>query len=144
MFKRDCNMTTSTGSCLCGAIAFTASDLTPVEACHCATCKQWCGGPFVYVPAREVEFTEGEPATFVTSDWGERGFCAACGSNLYWKLTADIPMERAWDICFGTLHTPPDAPMAREIFTDSAPALPAFIGDHTRMTGAQFRASKGL
>ena len=134
----------STGSCLCGSVTFAATDLTPVEACHCSTCKGWCGGPFVYAPARDLAFTQGVPETYRHAEWGERGFCGSCGANLYWKLTADIPMERPWDVCFGTLDTPPEGEMVREIFTDSSPALPGFHGDHTRMTGAQFRASKGL
>ena len=137
-------MTSSPASCICGDIQFTATDLTPPEACHCATCKGWCGGPFVYFPAREVEFTKGQPATFQSSDWGERGFCATCGSNLYWRLTADMEMERPWDVCLGTLTSPPGGDIAREIFTDSTPRMPTFCGDHEKLTGAEFRASKGL
>ena len=135
-------MTTSSGSCICGAIEFTATDLTLVEACHCSTCKRWCGGPFVYVPAREVEFTKGTPATFQSSDWGERGFCATCGSNLYWRLTGDYPMERKWDVCLGVLESPPSGAVVREIFTDSVPAMPTFCGDHEKLTGAEFAAQR--
>ena len=73
---------TSTGHCLCGAVRFTASDLTAAEACNCTICGRWSGGPLVYVPAREVTFEDdGALLRFASSDWGERLCCKTCGSS---------------------------------------------------------------
>ena len=104
-------------------------------------CGRWAGGPLVYVPAREVAF-EDESALlrFQSSDWGERLSCRSCGSAIAWHFTGNaLPdgsaMERPWDVTIGTLDTPPEAPLAQEIFTAERPKAYAFAGDHARHRG---------
>ena len=71
------------GSCLCGAVHFTAAHCdNHVGACHCNMCRKWGGGPFLEVACgNEVSF-EGEDniSVYQSSDWAERGFCKNCGS----------------------------------------------------------------
>ncbi len=38
------------GQCLCGAVSFVAKMVSQsVGACHCNTCRNWIGGPFMGV-----------------------------------------------------------------------------------------------
>jgi hypothetical protein len=70
-----------TGTCLCGAVTFTADIKPKISACHCGMCRKWTGGVFLTVQARDVRFTgEDAIATYTSSDWAERGFCSRCGS----------------------------------------------------------------
>jgi hypothetical protein len=77
-----------TGSCLCGAVAYTVSGpLRPVVACHCSQCRKTSGH---YVAATQCAAAdiriEGETLTwFASSPAAERGFCSRCGSNLFWR-----------------------------------------------------------
>ncbi|MBX9454666.1 MAG: GFA family protein [Rhizobium sp.] len=75
------------GSCLCGGISYRISgDLRPVVACHCNQCRK-ASGHYVAATqalARDIEI-EGDPRWYRSSDFAERGFCATCGSNLFWR-----------------------------------------------------------
>ena len=75
------------GSCLCGAIHFdVASDLGAVTACHCGQCRKTTGHYSAAVPApwEKVEVS-GEVKWFESSSQARRGFCANCGSYLFWE-----------------------------------------------------------
>lgn len=38
------------GHCLCRSVQITAEAVSgKVGACHCDTCRKWCGGPFMAV-----------------------------------------------------------------------------------------------
>ena len=86
---------THTGSCLCGAVAFTvAGDLPPPEACHCTKCRKQSGHYFAStdVPKSALQVTGGEHVSwFMSSDTVRRGFCSTCGSSLFWE-----PLHRDW------------------------------------------------
>ncbi len=79
-------MTSHTGSCLCGNIAWTFSG-TPDAAyhCHCAMCRKAHGaafGTYYFVPADRFSWT-GSNDTLVayeSSPGVERAFCSKCGS----------------------------------------------------------------
>ena len=44
------DVTEGKGSCLCGAVRFTAKNMSKeVGACHCSMCRKWGGGPFMEV-----------------------------------------------------------------------------------------------
>ena len=77
------------GSCLCGAVAFTATGpLRDVFACHCTQCRRWSGHYWsaTSVPLDRFRLTEDRGlAWFRASDIAERGFCRLCGSSLFWK-----------------------------------------------------------
>ena len=75
-----------TGGCLCGAITYkTFGPLRPVISCHCAQCRKTSGH---YVAATSVDRAKielsGSISWYQSSDTARRGFCATCGSNLFW------------------------------------------------------------
>jgi hypothetical protein len=62
--------------------------LDNAHLCHCRMCQKAVGGLFaalVAAPNDALAFTRGSPATFRSSDRVERGFCAACGTPLFFR-----------------------------------------------------------
>jgi hypothetical protein len=80
---------TWTGGCQCGAIRYRVDGaLTNASICHCRMCQKATGnlfGAYAATPLSAFTWTRGAPAVFKASDAAERGFCAACGTNLYFK-----------------------------------------------------------
>ena len=79
-----------TGSCLCGAVRFTATGpLRGVVYCHCSQCRKQTGHYYAATNVVDAGLSiEGaENITWYSaSDFARRGFCATCGSALFWKL----------------------------------------------------------
>lgn len=78
-----------TGSCLCGAVRFaTHGALRGVVYCHCKQCRKQSGHYFAAtnVPDDRLEIEGAENLSwYAASDVARRGFCATCGSALFWK-----------------------------------------------------------
>ena len=74
------------GSCLCGQIRFTTpGPLRPVIACHCTQCRKTTGHFVAATPALRTSFTiTGAPRWYASSSQACCGFCAKCGSQLFW------------------------------------------------------------
>lgn len=137
-------MASKTGQCLCGAVRFALSDAPRrYSACHCGTCRRWSGGIELGFEVRPggVRF-EGADAivTFTSSDWAERAFCGACGTHLYWKLTAPGPMQGLMSVSAGALDDMSGMDFAAEVYIDAKPASHAFAGERRRMTEAEVMA----
>lgn len=132
---------TRTGSCLCGAVRFEiATPPETVGACHCTMCRKWSGGIFLglEVGADAVTFNgTAEPRTYASSDWAERGFCATCGSSLFYRITAPGPHQGQYAFGLGTLDDADGIPLTSEIFIEEKPDGYSFAGDTTKMTGAE-------
>ena len=81
------------GGCLCGAVRFEAELASrKLSVCWCTQCMRQNSGPLVSTRrVRGHRFTAGTPATFRASDTATRGFCAACGSTLYWQADGAQP-----------------------------------------------------
>jgi hypothetical protein len=77
------------GGCQCGNIRFVAHSLLDnPHVCHCRMCQKAVGNFFaalVGVPLKDFAWTRGTPATFKSSALVERGFCADCGTPLFFK-----------------------------------------------------------
>jgi hypothetical protein len=77
-----------TGGCLCGAVRYEATVApTDVSYCHCRMCQRHFGNPvgvYVSFPDNGLRFTKGKPKLYRSSDFGQRGFCADCGTPLSW------------------------------------------------------------
>lgn len=75
------------GGCQCGAVRFRTTDLIDnAHICHCRMCQKAVGNFFaalVSTPKSELEWTRGTPARFRSSADVERGFCAVCGTPLF-------------------------------------------------------------
>lgn len=80
---------THKGSCLCGKVRFrTHGKLRGVVYCHCTQCRKQSGHHFASTNVPDDQFAvEGEDnvSWFQSSDDARRGFCATCGSALFWK-----------------------------------------------------------
>ncbi|VTO14453.1 GFA family protein [Brevundimonas vancanneytii] len=124
------------GRCLCGAVRFSATPKGGMHACHCEWCRRTSGGVSLSVDCGDTVEVEGPLTTYDSSDWAERQFCSACGSNLFWRLKAGgmaMVSVQAFD-------DPSAFAFDSEIYIDAKPANYAFAGDHTRMTGAEVEA----
>ncbi|AJD41474.1 GFA family protein [Rhizobium sp. SEMIA 4085] len=78
-----------TGGCACGAVTFMSkSKPAPVVACHCSQCRRQTG---LYYASCDVSLDcltiEGKSSIrwYRSSETAERGFCANCGSALFWQ-----------------------------------------------------------
>lgn len=77
------------GKCLCGAVTFTATaNEAHFGACHCTMCRRWGSGPFLEIECGTNVAFKGEEhiKIYDSSEWGERGFCGECGSNLFYRI----------------------------------------------------------
>lgn len=76
------------GSCLCGAVRFAVrAALKAPDACHCSQCRKQSGHYWASTNvARDAIAIEGEDrlSWYHASDKVRRGFCASCGSFLFW------------------------------------------------------------
>lgn len=111
------------GSCLCGAVRFTAKLPSRwVAHCHCSRCRRAHGAAFVtWVGLDEGDLTidDGQGALrWHRSDLGgSGGFCGACGSPMFFR-------GARWP---GEIH------VARALFTDPLdrePQLHAYYDTH--------------
>ena len=81
-------MTTRSGACLCGAVAFEAAGpLREVIACHCTRCRRTSGHYWAAtsVPLGRFRLLRDDGlAWFRSSASARRGFCRRCGASLFW------------------------------------------------------------
>ena len=110
-----------TGGCLCGAVRYEAEAfLRSAYYCHCKDCQKSSGQPAeitVPVKAGSLRFTNEEPKYYLSSEWGQRGFCPHCGSRIVWR-----PREPAdeWqtNLDVGSLDNPENVRPRMHIFVD--------------------------
>ena len=103
------------GSCLCGDITFeiTGALRGKASACHCGQCRKqsghhWASGNV----AQDGIAIHGPVAWFEASDIARRGFCARCGSFLFWKAHAEDQIS----FSLGALDGPSGVRLERHIF----------------------------
>ncbi|CAD7033855.1 GFA family protein [Pseudorhizobium halotolerans] len=82
-------MVKKSGRCLCGTVSFvTSGPLEDLTACHCSQCRRQTG---LYYTATRLKVANlriaGEDGVrwYRASAQARRGFCATCGSALFWK-----------------------------------------------------------
>ena len=120
------------GSCLCGAVGFEiAGSLPAPTACHCTQCRRHSGHfeAGTDVPRSAVTVRGGESITWFRTDNVRRGFCATCGSSLFFD-----PDEKDWiGIAMGAFDTPTETKLRMHVFHenkgdyyDLADGLPTF------------------
>jgi hypothetical protein len=104
------------GSCLCGAVTFEVSGELPApDACHCRNCRKQSGHFFAStdVPKSSLRVEgEGRVGWYQSSEKVRRGFCATCGSTLFWD-----PVFRDWiGVAMGAFDTPTQTTLGVHIF----------------------------
>ena len=125
---------TITGGCHCGAIRYEAEGAPEHHAlCHCTDCRGWSGAPVMgWIAFREDHLSvTGEPATYRSSEHGERQFCGRCGTGLFYRNASALP--GLVDVQSGTLDDPSAFPPGAQImvkerlpWTSGMTDLPAF------------------
>ena len=80
---------TRSGGCLCGAVRFIVrGPVRGVVYCHCTQCRRQTGHHYAAtnVADADIEIDGAERLTwYKASGFARRGFCATCGSALFWK-----------------------------------------------------------
>ena len=115
--------TLHTGGCQCGAVRYRAEGaLGFPHVCHCRMCQKAAGNyfmPFAGAMIENFSITRGEPAWFQSSATVRRGFCAACGTPLFYDGSSDHI-----SITLGSLDDPPS--IKPELQTNLAHKMPWF------------------
>lgn len=109
------------GKCMCGAVVFEGlADKPDVSACHCGQCRAWSGHYWasVNVPFDTMKIKAGEAhvSWFRSSDYARRGFCAKCGSALFWHADKLDDHKRRIAIAAGAVASPTGLKLERHIF----------------------------
>lgn len=104
------------GGCLCTAVRFAVSGpLRSIIACHCEQCRKTSGHFAAMTSTRiaDIAITSSQSLRwFRSSATAERGFCAICGSNLFWRPIGSDTMS----IAAGSLDTPTGLAIEKHIF----------------------------
>ena len=77
------------GSCMCGSVQYEITgDCREIIACHCVECRK-SSGHFTAATATRpdnlVLLSNAGLKWYRASSMAQRGFCAECGSTLFWK-----------------------------------------------------------
>jgi hypothetical protein len=104
------------GGCLCKEVRYTVSGpLRSIIACHCEQCRRTSGHFAAMTSARIADIAIASSQSlrwFRSSENAERGFCATCGSNLFWRPSGSDMMS----ITAGSLDTPTGLAIEKHIF----------------------------
>lgn len=92
-----------TGGCQCGAVRYRVTGgLGRANLCHCRMCQRATGNAFAPLVTALGTVFEGTPARFASSNVAERGFCAACGTALFYAPIGSDDVE----LMIGSLDDP--------------------------------------
>ena len=108
-----------TGGCLCGAVRYELrGETTSVTYCHCSMCRRWHGHAGAYAAVDRAAFVVTEPRGlewYSSSPSVRRGFCAECGSSLFFDEAGDPKVG----FTAGTLDEPTGLRSKAHIFVAS-------------------------
>lgn len=89
MTASDQNAEKLSGGCLCSAVRYELTPpLRPVVACHCGQCRRTSGNFVTATRVARERFAltaDSGLSWYRSSPRAERGFCARCGSSLFWR-----------------------------------------------------------
>ncbi|HET9990888.1 MAG TPA: GFA family protein [Kofleriaceae bacterium] len=104
------------GSCVCGAVTFEVTGtLDTPNACHCTQCRKQSGHFWVSTAVeRSALALQGEDKVtwYRSSEKVRRGFCATCGSFLFWE---PIGRDRL-GVAMGAFDAPTGVHLEEHIF----------------------------
>jgi len=106
-----------TGGCLCGGVRYRLEGpLRPVVNCHCGQCLRFHGhhGAYTTLPLAGFSLVSDGPLRWYdSSDFARRGFCATCGSSLFWQCNDG---REGISVAAGTLDQPTGLTTLGDIF----------------------------
>jgi hypothetical protein len=112
-----------TGRCLCGAVAYEVrGPVRDVVLCHCSECRRWTGhvGAFAATTCESLVLVEARGLRWAPSPASDRrarrGFCAECGSGLFWEPADGDTVS----IAAGTIDPPTGLHLAGHWYTHEA------------------------
>ncbi len=126
------------GSCLCGAVRYTAQLPTRfVSHCHCNNCRRAHGaGVVTYAgfPEAQVSFDTGEEllSSYVSDTGATRRFCSRCGSTILF-FAPRWPGEL--HLVVANLEGTLDREPAGHVYADRSPAWCPITDDLPRFGG---------
>lgn len=135
-------MTKRTGRCLCGNVSYSATFSSDRFAtCYCKMCQRWSSGAFMGVHTETFELTSPEESltVFQSSDWATRGFCATCGSNIYYHA----PQFGGPSVALGSLDDTDGLHVRMQLFIDRKPEGFALANETKLLTEAEIDAMYG-
>lgn len=127
---------TLTGQCLCGAVTLQVRhDRPALGVCHCSICRRWGGGPFMTLESHRAPQIEGEEhiRSYASSEWAERGFCACCGTHLFYRLK----QGEFYALSAGLFKEGENWPFELQVFVDEKPDNYQFANVTREMTGEE-------
>ncbi len=142
------------GSCLCGSVQFSGSDLVgPYVYCHCRSCRKASGSAFganIATPISSFVVDKGQHliSAYESTPGKVRHFCSTCGSPLFTKVGRDARFVR---VRLGALDSDFATPRSADIFLDdraswhppddTVPGYPAWPdGDDVSIPGSRQRS----
>lgn len=133
------------GKCLCGKCTISGTpEGDTMHVCHCDMCRAWTGvGMMAITMKSEGLAIDGPVKTAQTSEWAERAWCDACGSSLYYHVTAEGPYHDSYHVSSGLFTDAGGLKLVGEYFTDKRPSGYQFSGDLKGMTEAETLAAFG-
>jgi hypothetical protein len=143
--RRPERVSTATGRCLCGSVRYEVrGPLRDVLLCHCEECRRWNGhiAACTAVAKDDLILLESSSLRWVDSPRSDaharRGFCAECGSSLFWD-----PADRETiSIAAGTLDPPTGLRVIEHWFVSQAGDY-YDVADDGLPRHARSRAGKG-
>jgi hypothetical protein len=98
-------------------------------------CQRWGGGPLLAVHCGSEVVITGLPnvTVFQSSEWAERGFCASCGTHLYYRLRA----ANEYIVPVGLFRDGTQFRFDEQIFVDQKPSYYEFANSTARLTEAE-------
>ena len=125
----------ASGGCYCGRVRYRARGVgRQVTECHCSQCRKQAGHRYASTGAKASDVAiegAGGVTWFRASPDAERGFCATCGSHLFWKRSDEDYMS----ILAASLDEPSGLQVTKHIFVEHkgdyyeiADGLPQFAG----------------
>ena len=120
-----------TGGCLCGAVRWSSDvALRNVFECHCDRCQRLTGNYMAATaaPTAELHISGATLRWYAPQDDANvaYGFCATCGSTLFFRSGVDDGTNDTTSICAGSIDGASGLSTSEIWFADSA-------ADHVRL-----------
>ncbi len=126
------------GKCMCGAVTVEAQPVrSAMVACHCDMCRRWTSSMYMAVQVEPDFAVDGPVQEFTSSDKARRAFCQKCGSNLWFLITEDGPMNGQVQMAAGLFEDAGGGALRLELNIERKPEGYAFEGERRQLTLAE-------